>query len=141
MYSWIALICRSGSGPQVTDFPIILVNFYGADYDAAQALAAAGQVAILMSPLTAVTLCLAFPALVLSPFRRAAWISAGLVIAAAIADLAIWTQILGELAEGVRRELFGEDRIRWTVTLEDPVGYEPIRRTFGLHLLRRFAEG
>lgn len=55
-----------------------------------------------MVPLTAVTLCLAFPALVLSPFRRAAWISAGLVIAAAIADLAIWTQILGELAEGVR---------------------------------------
>jgi peptidoglycan biosynthesis protein MviN/MurJ (putative lipid II flippase) len=52
-----------------------------------------------MVPLTIVTLCLAFPALVLSPFRRAAWISAGLVIAAAIADLVIWTQILTELAE------------------------------------------
>jgi hypothetical protein len=40
----------------VTDFPIVLVNYYGDSYDTAQALASAGQVAILMSPLTAVTL-------------------------------------------------------------------------------------
>ena len=51
-----------------------------------------------MVPLTAVALCLAFPALVLSPYRRAAWISAGLAVAAAIADLVIWTQILREFA-------------------------------------------
>ena len=55
-----------------------------------------------MAPLTIVALCLAFPALVLSPFRRAAWISAGLVLAAAIADAVIWTQILSELAEKAR---------------------------------------
>jgi hypothetical protein len=55
----IITVKRIGGQPDandVTDFPIILVNFYGADYDAAQALASAGQVAILMSPLTAVTL-------------------------------------------------------------------------------------
>jgi|SRR5947209_850304 len=51
-----------------------------------------------MVPLTIVALCLAFPALVLSPFRRAAWIAAGLASAAAIADIVIWAQILGEVA-------------------------------------------
>jgi hypothetical protein len=51
-----------------------------------------------MVPLTAIALCLAFPALVLSPFRRAAWVTAGLAIAAAIADIIVWTQILGEFA-------------------------------------------
>ena len=51
-----------------------------------------------MVPLTIITLCLAFPALVLSPFVRAAWIAAGLALAAAIADIVVWTQILGELA-------------------------------------------
>jgi hypothetical protein len=55
-----------------------------------------------MVPLTIVALCLAFPALVLSPFRRAAWISAGLVFAAAIADIVIWTQILNEFTEKAR---------------------------------------
>lgn len=49
-----------------------------------------------MVPLTAIALCLAFPALVLSPFRRAAWIAAGFALVAAIADIIIWTQILGE---------------------------------------------
>src|SRR5436305_13965248 len=48
-----------------------------------------------MAPLTAVALCLAFPALVLSPFRRAAWIAAGLAGAAAVADLVAWIQISG----------------------------------------------
>lgn len=38
-----------------TDFPVILVNYWGVDYDSAQALASAGQVKILMSPLTEVT--------------------------------------------------------------------------------------
>ncbi|MEA2858109.1 MAG: hypothetical protein QOC72_148 [Methylobacteriaceae bacterium] len=51
-----------------------------------------------MVPLTIIALCLAFPALVLSPFRRAAWISAGLAVTAALADIAIWTKILGEFA-------------------------------------------
>jgi hypothetical protein len=51
-----------------------------------------------MVPLTGIALLLAFPALVLSPFRRAAWIAAGLAIAAAAADVVIWTQILGEFA-------------------------------------------
>ena len=51
-----------------------------------------------MVPLTIVALCLAFPALVLSPFRRAAWISAGLAVTAALADIVIWTPILGEFA-------------------------------------------
>jgi hypothetical protein len=51
-----------------------------------------------MVPLTGIALFLAFPALVLSPFRRAAWIAAGLAIAAAIADAVVWIQILGEFA-------------------------------------------
>src|SRR5436305_14801004 len=49
-----------------------------------------------MAPLTIVTLCLAFPALVLSQFARAAWIAAGLALAAALADAVIWMQLLGE---------------------------------------------
>jgi hypothetical protein len=51
-----------------------------------------------MMPLTIIALCLAFPALVLSPFLRAAWIAGGLALAAAIADLIVWTQVLGEFA-------------------------------------------
>jgi hypothetical protein len=51
-----------------------------------------------MAPLTGIALFLAFPALVLSPFRRAAWIAAGLAISAAVADLVVWTQVLGEFA-------------------------------------------
>ena len=51
-----------------------------------------------MVPLTIIALCLAFPALVLSPFRRAAWIAAGLTITAAVADVVIWTQVLAEFA-------------------------------------------
>jgi hypothetical protein len=51
-----------------------------------------------MVPLTIVALCLAFPALVLSPFQRAAWIAAGLAITAAVMDVVIWTQLLAEFA-------------------------------------------
>jgi hypothetical protein len=51
-----------------------------------------------MVPLTFIALCLAFPALVLSPFRRAAWIAAGLAVAAAVADIIVWTQVLSEFA-------------------------------------------
>jgi hypothetical protein len=51
-----------------------------------------------MVPLTGIALFLAFPALVLSPFARAAWIAAGLAVAAAVADIIIWVQILGEFA-------------------------------------------
>jgi hypothetical protein len=51
-----------------------------------------------MAPLTGIALFLAFPALMLSPYRRAAWIAAGLAVAAAVADLVVWTQVLGEFA-------------------------------------------
>ena len=34
----------------------------------------------------------------------------------------------------------GEDRVRRTVALEDPMGDEPIRRALGLDLLRRLSE-
>jgi hypothetical protein len=51
-----------------------------------------------MAPLTLTALCLAFPALVISPFRRAAWIAAGLAIAAGIADAVVWVQVLGDFA-------------------------------------------
>ncbi len=51
-----------------------------------------------MVPLTAIALGLAFPALILSPFRRAAWIAAGLGVAAAAANVVVWTQILVEFA-------------------------------------------
>jgi hypothetical protein len=54
-----------------------------------------------MVPLTIIALCLAFPALVLSPFRRAAWIATGFALAAAIADIIIWTQVLGEFTARV----------------------------------------
>lgn len=50
---------RIGGQPDandVTDFPIILVSYYGEDYDSAQKLASAGQTKILTSPLTEVTL-------------------------------------------------------------------------------------
>ena len=46
-----------------------------------------------------------------------------------------------KLAERCGRERLGQDRIRRTVSLENPVRHEPIRRTFGLHLLWRLAEG
>jgi hypothetical protein len=55
----IITVKRIGGQPNAnddTDFPIILVSYYGEDYDTAQALASAGQVAILSSPCTAVTL-------------------------------------------------------------------------------------
>jgi hypothetical protein len=55
-----------------------------------------------MVPLTLIALGLAFPALVLSPYRRAAWVAAGLAIAAAAADIIVWTQILGEFAGNLR---------------------------------------
>lgn len=55
----IITVKRIGGQPDaddVTDFPIILVSYYGADYPATQALASAGQVAILSAPLTQVVL-------------------------------------------------------------------------------------
>src|ERR1700745_3971373 len=45
-----------------------------------------------------------------------------------------------KLPECRRRELFGEDRIRWAVALEDAMRHEPIRSSLGLHLLPCFAE-
>jgi hypothetical protein len=51
-----------------------------------------------MVPITGIALFLAFPALVLSPFRRAAWIAAGLAFAAAIGDIIVWTQVLSGFA-------------------------------------------
>src|SRR5262245_40479921 len=46
-----------------------------------------------------------------------------------------------EFAEDFRGESLGEDRIRWTVALEYTGGYERIRCSFRLYILRRFAEG
>src|SRR4030095_10388486 len=46
-----------------------------------------------------------------------------------------------EFAEDFRSEPLGQDRIRWTVALEYPGGYEPIRCSFSLYFLGRLAEG
>src|SRR5437870_3511863 len=46
-----------------------------------------------------------------------------------------------QLAEHVRRELLGEDRVRRAVALKYPMGYEPIRRALHLDLLPCLAEG
>src|SRR6266480_5085480 len=46
-----------------------------------------------------------------------------------------------ELAERFRREPFSEDRVRWTVALEDAMRHEPIRRAVSLDLLGRLSEG
>src|SRR4029077_1594432 len=46
-----------------------------------------------------------------------------------------------ELAENLRREPGGKDGVRGTTALEDAMRDEPIRRAFGLDLLRRLAEG
>src|SRR5271165_2343071 len=45
-----------------------------------------------------------------------------------------------QLAEGLRRKLFGEDRVRRAVALKYPVRYQPVRRTLRFHLLRSFSE-
>src|SRR5437867_9649437 len=46
-----------------------------------------------------------------------------------------------KLAEGLRRELFSQNRVRWPVTFEDSVRDEPIGRAFSLHFAGRLAEG
>src|SRR5438552_18926884 len=46
-----------------------------------------------------------------------------------------------ELAERFRRELFGEERVRRAVALEDAVGHEPLRRALSFDLLGRLTEG
>src|SRR6267154_5945266 len=45
-----------------------------------------------------------------------------------------------QLAHGLRRQLFGKDRVRWTITFEYPVGNEPVGSAFCLHLFRSLAE-
>src|SRR5258708_27844694 len=45
-----------------------------------------------------------------------------------------------ELAERLGRKFLSEDRVRRTIALEDPVGYEPVWRALGLYLLGRFTE-
>src|SRR6266404_3249456 len=45
-----------------------------------------------------------------------------------------------QLAQSFRRQLFSDDRVRRTITLEYPVGNEPLGCAFGLHLLRSLAE-
>src|SRR5882724_1235442 len=45
-----------------------------------------------------------------------------------------------QLAQGLRRQLFGKDRVRWTITFEYPVGNEPVGSAFCLHLFRSLAE-
>src|SRR6058998_2393559 len=45
-----------------------------------------------------------------------------------------------QLAESLRPEPIGEDRVRRAVALEDPVGYEPILSALGLDSVRRLPE-
>lgn len=55
----IITVKRVGGRPDaddITDYPILLVSFYDDDYPSVSALASAGQVAILSSPLTQVVL-------------------------------------------------------------------------------------
>ena len=46
-----------------------------------------------------------------------------------------------KFAERFRCEPLGEERIRWTVALEDAVRHEPLGRAFRLDFLGRFAKG
>src|SRR5467141_3293507 len=45
-----------------------------------------------------------------------------------------------QLAQSFRRQLFSEDRVRWTIALEYPVGNEPLGSAFCLHLFSSLAE-
>src|SRR5260370_34634282 len=45
-----------------------------------------------------------------------------------------------QLAQGLWRQLFGKDRVRWTITFEYPVVNEPVGSAFCLHLFRSLAE-
>src|SRR5258708_14607563 len=51
-----------------------------------------------------------------------------------------WLVECTELAERLRGQFLREDRVRRTIALEDPWGYEPVWRALGLHLLGRFTE-
>src|SRR6267143_5064493 len=46
-----------------------------------------------------------------------------------------------QLSERSRRQLLGEDRVRGTIALEDPMRDQTVRRALGLDLLTRLAEG
>src|SRR5918992_5874561 len=46
-----------------------------------------------------------------------------------------------KLAEGFRREPFGENRIRRAIALEDSMRHEPIRRALSFDLFGRLTEG
>src|SRR5580704_5462314 len=46
-----------------------------------------------------------------------------------------------EFAEYFRRQLLGQDRVRWTIAFEDAMRNEPLCRAFGFDLFRSFAEG
>src|SRR5579862_2208740 len=45
-----------------------------------------------------------------------------------------------ELAQRFRRQPFRENHVGWTVARKYAVRHQPIRRTFGLHLLGRLAK-
>src|SRR6266403_6273627 len=45
-----------------------------------------------------------------------------------------------QLAQSFRRQLFSEDRVRWTITFEYPMGNEPFGSALCLHLFRSLAE-
>src|SRR4030081_2404272 len=45
-----------------------------------------------------------------------------------------------QLAKSFRSQSFGEDRVRWTIAFEYPVGNEPLRSTFCCYLFRSLAE-
>src|SRR5262249_13158104 len=46
-----------------------------------------------------------------------------------------------EFTESFRSKTIGQNCVRWAVALEDPVGHEPIRCTFGFDLFLCLAEG
>src|SRR5437879_8968651 len=46
-----------------------------------------------------------------------------------------------EFAQSFRGEPLSQDRIRWPVSFEDPVGHEPIGRALSFHFVGRLAEG
>jgi hypothetical protein len=57
-----------------------------------------GLEVIAMIPMTAITLFLVLPALVLSFVRRALWFALGLAIAAGAADVVVWSRTAREIA-------------------------------------------
>src|SRR5260370_15777726 len=45
-----------------------------------------------------------------------------------------------QFAQGFRRQPLSQDRVRWTIAFEYPVGNQPLGSAFCCYLFRRFAE-